>query len=79
MQKYHGVAPQLKMGEIKEGRKVVRIRFDFTPDKINSGVDLRTGEITTRHKKPRKPRKVTYKPEQQENIPDVHKDQQSLL
>ena len=69
----------LTMTEIKEGRKVVRVRFDFTPDKVFSGVDLRTGEMTTRHKKPRKPRKATDKPEQQENIPDVHKDQQSLL
>ena len=41
---------QLTMTEIKEGRKVVRVRFDFTPDKVISGVDLRTGKMTTRHK-----------------------------
>lgn len=47
---------KLTMTEEKEGRKVVRVRFDFAPDKVYSGVDLRTGEMTTRHKKPRKPR-----------------------
>jgi plasmid replication initiation protein len=67
---------QLTMTEIKEGRKVVRIRFDFTPDKINSGVDLRTGEMATRHKKPRKPRKTLDKPEN--TAPEVHPDQQEL-
>ena len=44
----------ITMSEVKAGRKVMRVRFDFTPDKIYSGVDLRTGEMTTRHKKPRK-------------------------
>jgi plasmid replication initiation protein len=67
---------QLTMTEIKEGRKVVRIRFDFTPDKINSGVDLRTGEMVTRHKKPRKPRKTLDKPEN--TTSEVHPDQQEL-
>lgn len=69
---------QLIMTEIKEGRKVVRIRFDFTPDKVYSGVDLRTGEMTTRHKKPRKPRKTAEKPEQQDTVLEVHPDQQTL-
>lgn len=66
---------QLNMSEIKEGRKVVRVRFDFTPDKIYSGVDLRTGEVTTRHKKPRKPIK---KQEEQKESLEPHPDQQEL-
>lgn len=69
---------QLTMTEIKEGRKVVRIRFDFTPDKVYSGVDLRTGDMTTRHKKPRKPRKTVEKTEQQDTAPEIHPDQQKL-
>jgi plasmid replication initiation protein len=55
----------LKMTEEKEGRKVVRVRFDFTPDTVHSGVDLRTGEMTTRHKKARA-KKLT--PEELEKI-----------
>lgn len=39
--------------EEKEGRKVVRVRFDFQPDLIHSGVDPRTGEKRTRHIKPK--------------------------
>lgn len=66
---------QLNMSEIKEGRKVVRVRFDFTPDKIYSGVDLRTGEVTTRHKKPRKPIK---KQEEHKESLEPHPDQQEL-
>jgi plasmid replication initiation protein len=66
---------KLTMTEEKEGRKVVRVRFDFNPDKILSGVDLRTGEITTRHKKPRKPRKPVEKKEPENTAPDAHQDQ----
>lgn len=69
---------QLTMTEIKEGRKVVRVRFDFAPDKILSGIDLRTGEMTTRHKKPIKPRKTVDKPKQQDSTQEVHPDQQEL-
>lgn len=40
---------ELVMTEEKTGRKVVRVRFDFNKDKILKGLDVRTGEITTRH------------------------------
>jgi hypothetical protein len=63
---------KLTMTEIKEGRKVVRVRFDFTPDKVYPGVDLRTGETTTRHRKPRKQRDVNN------TSPAAHPDQQEL-
>lgn len=62
----------LTMSEIKDGRKVVRVRFDFIPDKVHSGVDLRTGEIVTRHKKPRKSKK------DDNNTPPTHPEQQEL-
>ena len=42
---------KLAMTEIKEGRKVMRVRFDFNPDMILRGMDIRTGELSTRHKK----------------------------
>lgn len=45
----------LVMSEEKEGRKVVRVRFDFEPDSVQSGLDKRTGKMTTRHRKPKKP------------------------
>ncbi|MCE2706827.1 MAG: replication initiation protein [Proteobacteria bacterium] len=65
---------QITMTEIKEGRKVVRIRFDFTPDKILSGVDLRSGEMVTRHRKPRKP-KIN---KEIKTTSEAHPDQQEL-
>ena len=49
---------QLTMTEEKDGRKVVRVRFDFTPDKVQTGLDTRTGKLTTRIRKPRKPKQV---------------------
>ena len=45
---------QLVMSEEKEGRKVVRVRFDFKPDMVQKGLDKRTGKTTTRHRKPKK-------------------------
>lgn len=71
---------KLTMTEEKEGRKVVRVRFDFTPDKILSGVDLRTGEMTTRHRKQSKPRKPksVEKQEPENTTPEVNPDQQEL-
>lgn len=64
---------QLTMTEEKEGRKVVRVRFDFTPDKVQTGLDTRTGKLTTRVKKPRKPKQVTAIEEL-----TVHQEQQEL-
>jgi plasmid replication initiation protein len=49
---------KLVMTEIKEGRKVVRVQFDFTPDMVYSGTDPRTGETVDRHIKP-KTKKLT--------------------
>lgn len=48
----------LVMNEIKDGRKVVRVQFDFTPDIVYSGTDPRTGETVDRHIKP-KAKKLT--------------------
>jgi plasmid replication initiation protein len=45
---------KLVMTEEKEGRKVVRVRFDFEPDTVQSGLDKRTGKMTTRHRKAKK-------------------------
>lgn len=64
---------QLTMTEEKEGRKVVRVRFDFTPDKVQTGLDTRTGKLTTRVKKPRKPKQVTVIEEL-----TIHQEQQEL-
>jgi plasmid replication initiation protein len=49
---------KLTMSEEKEGRKVVRVRFDFTPDMVYSGIDPRIGETVDRHVKP-KTKKLT--------------------
>lgn len=69
----------LIMHEEKEGRKVTRVRFEFETDKILSGVDIRTGEITTRHKKPRKPPPKPIKNQEYGNTPPIeHPDQQEL-
>lgn len=46
------------MKEEKEGKKVVRVRFDFYPDTIHRGLDVRTGTMRTRHVKPRKPKQL---------------------
>ena len=64
---------QLTMTEEKEGRKVVRVRFDFTPDKVQTGLDTRTGKLTTRVRKPRKPKQVTAIEEL-----TIHQEQQEL-
>jgi plasmid replication initiation protein len=64
---------QLTMTEEKEGRKVVRVRFDFTPDKVQTGLDTRTGKLTTRVRKPRKPKQITAI---EELI--IHQEQQEL-
>ena len=45
---------KLTMTEEKDGKKVARVRFDFKPDTIHSGFDVRTGETHTKHIKPRK-------------------------
>lgn len=50
---------KLTMTEEKEGRKVVRVRFDFNPDIVHSGIDAHTGKTRTRHVKPKKPKTVT--------------------
>jgi plasmid replication initiation protein len=63
----------LVMSEEKEGRKVVRVRFDFEPDTVHSGLDKRTGKMTTRHRKPKKP---AIKADDQ--IPESQPDQQEL-
>lgn len=49
---------QLTMFEIKEGKKVARVKFEFTPDVVYSGTDPRTGEKVDRHVKP-KAKKLT--------------------
>lgn len=43
----------LIMSEIKEGRRVIRVQFDFSPAQVQEVMDTRTGEMTTRHRKPR--------------------------
>jgi plasmid replication initiation protein len=43
----------LVMSETKEGRKVVAVKFTFNPDRVQEGIDTRTGKMTTRHRKPR--------------------------
>lgn len=43
----------LTMKEEKEGKKVVRVRFDFAPDIIHAGYD-KDGVYRTRHQKPKK-------------------------
>jgi plasmid replication initiation protein len=65
---------QLTMTEEKEGRKVVRVRFDFTPDKVQTGLDTRTGKLTTRVRKPRKPKQVITAIEEL----TIHQEQQEL-
>jgi plasmid replication initiation protein len=42
---------KLVLTEEKEGRKVIRVRFDFTKDEILTGMDTRTGKLSTRHRK----------------------------
>ena len=44
---------KLIMTEEKEGRKVIRVRFDFIPDKVCKVVD-KDGKYKTRHIKPLK-------------------------
>lgn len=63
----------LVMSEEKEGRKVVRVRFNFEPDTVQSGLDKRTGKITTRHRKPKKPDTQIM-----ESMPEVNLNQQEL-
>lgn len=45
------------MTEEKEGRKVVRVKFEYPPLNIYSGYDPKTGEFRTKHIKPIKNRK----------------------
>lgn len=54
---------KLVLTEEKEGRKVIRVRFDFTKDEILTGMDTRTGELSTRHRK-----QLTAKPLTPEEI-----------
>mgnify|MGYP003454850799 CR=1 FL=1 len=48
---------QLTMTEERQYRKVTKVRFDFYPDEILTGIDIRTGKLSTRHEK-----QVTAKP-----------------
>lgn len=66
---------KLVMTEEKEGKKVVRVRFDFEPDIVHTGVDKRTGKITTRHKRKSKPK---IQVETTSDSPEKHPDQQEL-
>lgn len=66
---------KLVMTEEKEGNKVVRVRFDFEPDIVHTGVDKRTGKLTTRHKRKSKPK---IQVETTNNTPENHLDQQEL-
>lgn len=66
---------KLVMTEEKEGKKVVRVRFDFEPDTVHTGIDKRTGKLTTRHKRKSKPKR------QQQTIddnPEKRPNQQEL-
>lgn len=66
----------LKFEEVKEGRKVVAIRFEFKPTFTRRAVDPYTG-------KPRniyiKPKLKAKKQDDNDKLTDVHPDQQSLL
>jgi len=70
---------KLTMVEEKEGRKVARVRFNFIPDQVHSGVDYHTGEMRTRHIKPTT--KLTSQKQIKKStpkIPAVHSNQQEL-
>lgn len=66
---------KLVMTEEKEGRKVVRVRFDFEPDIVHTSVDKQTGKLTTRHKRKSKPK---IQQETTNDTPEKHPDQQEL-
>jgi plasmid replication initiation protein len=65
----------LRFEEIKEGRKVVAIRFEFKPTFIKKGVDPYTGKTRNIYIKP-KPIKAKEKPIDDEVL--VHPEQQKL-
>lgn len=65
----------LRFEEIKEGRKVVAIRFEFKPTFIKKGVDPYTGKTRNIYIKP-KPIKPKEKPIDDEVL--VHPEQQKL-
>lgn len=76
----------LVMTEIKEGRKVVRVQFDFTPDVVHEGMDTRTGELSTRHRKPRAKKltgeeiaKLEAKKAKQKEYRDRHKAKKEAM
>lgn len=62
----------LKFEEIKEGRKVVAIRFDFKPTFTRRAVDPYTGKERNIYIKPK------HKSKQLDEDIQVHKDQQKL-
>jgi plasmid replication initiation protein len=65
----------LRFEEIKEGRKVVAIRFEFKPTFIKKGVDPYTGKARNIYIKP-KPIKINEKPIDDEIL--INPDQQEL-
>lgn len=67
----------LKFEEIKEGRKVVAIRFEFKPTFIRRAVDPYTGKERNIYIKPRQKTKVAQNKETEDQT--VHPEQLSLL
>lgn len=67
----------LKFEEIKDGRKVVAIRFEFKPTFTRKVVDPHTGKERSIYIKPKRKMKVVTN--DKPNPQDVHPDQQSLL
>jgi plasmid replication initiation protein len=64
----------LKFEEVKEGRKVVAIRFEFKPTFIRKGIDPHTGKERNIYIKPK--RKTNAKEES--DLVEIHPDQQEL-
>lgn len=67
----------LKFEEIKKGRKVVAIRFDFKPTFTRRAVDPYTGKERNIYIKPKRKIK-TPQPEEVTEVTEVHPDQQEL-
>ncbi len=67
----------LKFEEIKEGRKVVAIRFEFKPTFTRRAVDPYTGKERNIYIKPRQKTKVAQNKETEDQT--VHPEQLSLL
>lgn len=64
----------LKFEEIKEGRKVVAIRFEFKPTFVLRGVNPLTGNQVNQYIKPKR----KSKPLAEAENPEIHPDQQEL-